>query len=67
VQRTLEAASSVSVVREVEVGARMRLSDASDEALAPLELVERYLASRQVPADRVEALLAEARALMETT
>lgn len=67
VQRTLEAASSVSVVRQVEVGARMRLSDASAEALAPLELVERYLASRQVPADRVEALLAEARALMETT
>jgi exonuclease SbcD len=67
VQRTLEAASSVSVVRQVEVGARMRLSEASAEALAPLELVERYLASRQVPADRVEALLAEARALMETT
>jgi len=66
VHQQLASAASVSVVRQVEAEARMRLAEASAEALGPLELVERYLQSRQVPAGRMEALLAQARELMDT-
>lgn len=64
VQRALAEASNVTVVREVEFEARARLGDVAPEALTPLELVERYFQARQVPPERIKALLGKAEELL---
>ncbi|MCC6799034.1 MAG: exonuclease SbcCD subunit D [Anaerolineae bacterium] len=50
--------------RSVERPARLRLG-ATPEGLTPVELLERYLATKEVPADRVSLLLDHAREIFE--
>lgn len=61
-----EAASSLTVAREVEAPTRTRLGDTAPEALAPLELLERYLEARDVTETRRADLLERAASLLET-
>ena len=49
-----------AIVRNVERPARLRLGT-SPEGLAPDQLLERYLASKEVPFERIEVLLDHAR------
>ncbi len=62
----LEAGANhvASLQRSVERPARLRLGS-TPEGLTPLELLERYLASKEVPAERVALLLEHARQLFE--
>lgn len=60
----LSRAASVSVRREVESETRARLGDLAPESLAPLELLERYFASRNVEPERARRLLARAEDLL---
>jgi exonuclease SbcD len=49
-----------AITRNVERPARLRLGT-SPEGLAPDQLLERYLASKEIPFDRIEVLLEHAR------
>ncbi len=49
-----------AIMRHVERPARLRLGT-SPEGLAPDQLLERYLASREIPSDRIDVLLDHAR------
>lgn len=61
-----EGVNHVAVIqRTIERPARMRLG-ASPEGLPPDQLLERYLASKQVPIERIEVLLDHARQIFET-
>jgi exonuclease SbcD len=60
----LSEAASVSVRREVESETRARLGDLAPESLGPLELLERYFASRGVEPERVQRLLGQAEGLL---
>ncbi len=63
--RALEAAYFVAALqKEVERAERMRLGAVSVEALTPLELLERYLQTKEVPAERAKLLLKHAEALI---
>jgi exonuclease SbcD len=53
-----------AIVRNVERPARLRLG-ASPEGLAPDQLLERYLASKDAPFDRIELLLDHARQIFD--
>jgi exonuclease SbcD len=61
----LVGASSVQIGREIEQPARARLGDIAPESLRPLELLARYLESRQVEPERARSLLARAHQLLE--
>jgi exonuclease SbcD len=65
VQAELAEASSLVVARDVESIARIRLGDATPEALSPLQLVERYFVDQGAAADRVAALVERAAELLE--
>jgi len=66
VRRALDAAYYVAGVSiEVERTYRQRLGGDSFEELTPAELLERYLESREVPPERIEVLLDQAREVME--
>jgi exonuclease SbcD len=54
-----------AIVRNVERPARLRLGT-SPEGLTPDELLERYLASKEVPFERIEVLLEHARQIFGT-
>ena len=64
IEKSLEQAESVSIVREVEIEARARLGDLAPEALTPMELVEKYFHSRDEPPERIKALMAKAEELL---
>lgn len=53
-----------ALTRSVERPARLRLG-ATPEGLTPVELLERYLATKEVPADRIDLLVEHARELFE--
>jgi exonuclease SbcD len=53
-----------AIQRDVERPARLRLG-ASPEGLTPDQLLERYLMSKDVPAERIDVLLAHARHIFE--
>jgi hypothetical protein len=63
--KTLAAATSYSLSRDIEDEVRARLGDLSPEALTPLELLEMYLKSREVEPDRIKRLVEKATALLE--
>jgi exonuclease SbcD len=67
VHAALPEVASVAVIREVDVESRARLGNLSPEALSPLELVRAYFETRSVEPDRLEALLAKAAELLEST
>jgi exonuclease SbcD len=59
-------ANHVAVVqRQVERPARMRLGP-TPEGLTPDQLLERYLFSREIPPDRIDLLIEQARMIFET-
>ncbi|MGQ9489463.1 MAG: metallophosphoesterase family protein [Anaerolineae bacterium] len=63
--RALEGAYFVAALqKEVERAERMRLGAVSVEALTPLELLERYLQTKETPAERAKLLLAHAETLI---
>lgn len=63
--RALEGAYFVAALqKEVKRAERMRLGAVSVEALTPLELLERYLQTKEVPAERAKLLLEHAEALI---
>lgn len=66
IRSQLEAASSLTIAREVESEERARLGEVSPEALTPLELIERYFESRDLPQERRGELLERARSLLES-
>jgi exonuclease SbcD len=53
-----------AIVRHVERPARLRLGT-SPEGLMPEQLLERYLASKEIPFERIEVLLDHARQIFE--
>jgi exonuclease SbcD len=53
-----------AIQRDVERATRMRLGT-SPEGLLPDQLLERYLASREIPFDRIDELLQHARQIFE--
>ncbi|MGD8603826.1 MAG: exonuclease SbcCD subunit D [Anaerolineales bacterium] len=63
--KTLAAATSYSLSRDIDDEVRARLGDLSPEALTPLELLEMYLKSREVEPDRIKRLVEKATALLE--
>jgi len=65
IEGALANTASFTVAREIEDEVRARLGDISPEELTPLELVKRYFESRDVDAERVDALLAKAGELLE--
>ncbi len=63
--RALEGAYFVAALqKEVERADRTRLGAVSVEALTPVELLERYLQTKEVPAERAKLLLEHAAALI---
>ena len=64
IEKSMERAASVSIVREVEIEARARLGDLAPEELTPLELVEKYFHSREEPPKRIKALMTKAEELL---
>ncbi len=60
VQKAAESASHLIIQQEVLREARARLGLTGTETLTPLQLLERYLATKQIPQDRIADLLAEA-------
>ncbi|MGC8779796.1 MAG: metallophosphoesterase family protein [Anaerolineae bacterium] len=63
--RALEGAYFVAALqKEVERTDRMRLGAVSVEALTPVELLERYLQTKKVPAERAKLLLEHAATLI---
>lgn len=63
--RALEGAYFVAALqKEVERAERTRLGAVSVEALTPLELLERYLQTKEAPAERAKLLLEHAEALI---
>lgn len=60
VEATLEEASAVNVIREVESASRIRLGDAAVEALTPQQLVGRYFEGQGVTGTRLAGLLEKA-------
>ena len=53
-----------ALTRNVERPARLRLGS-TPEGLTPVELLERYLQTKEVPADRIEVLVEHAREIFE--
>ena len=64
IENALSQAASVSIVREVEIDARVRLKDLAAEELTPLELVEQYFQARDETAERIQALKVKAEELL---
>lgn len=64
VHAALARAASVTIAREVETDARLRLGNLAPESLTPLELLQRYFESRKVEPDRMRELLAHAEDLL---
>ncbi len=65
IHRALEGAYFVAALqKEVERAERTRLGAISVEALTPLELLERYLQTKETPAERAKLLLEHAEALI---
>ncbi|MFP3853344.1 MAG: exonuclease SbcCD subunit D [Anaerolineales bacterium] len=64
VLKAFEAASHVTINREVEAEARARLGTDAPEALTPMELLDKYLEARQVDPGRREELLQRAEDLL---
>jgi hypothetical protein len=65
IKRALEGAYFVaSLQKEVERSGRQRLGGVSVEALAPIELLARYLEVKETPQERASLLLEHAEALL---
>jgi exonuclease SbcD len=64
IEAALPKASSVTIAREVEIDPRVRLGDLAPEALTPLQLIEEYFQSKDMPSQRVEALKDKAEELI---
>ena len=67
IQEVAQEAMSFSIIREVETDERARLGDLEPETLAPIELLERYLSTREIDPERVDVLLAKAQELFGTS
>jgi exonuclease SbcD len=67
IQEVAQEAMSFSIIREVETDERARLGDLEPETLAPIELLERYLSTREVDPERMDVLLAKAQELFDTS
>jgi len=67
IQEVAQEAMSFSIIREVETDERARLGDLEPETLAPIELLERYLSTREVDPERMDVLLARAQELFDTS
>ncbi len=66
VRRLLAAAHFVgAIVREVERGARVRLTGLAPEEMSDRQLLERYFETRDVPPERIRLLLERAARLFE--
>jgi exonuclease SbcD len=65
IRSRLDIASSVSVQRQVDTEVRARLGVESPETLSSLQLIERYLHAREVPAERIEVLLKKTQELID--
>jgi DNA repair protein SbcD/Mre11 len=69
-RRALEEAGTyyiAGIERQVEQSRRIRLTGDAIEGLGPIELLERYLETRSVPAERIELLVKHAKGLMHGT
>jgi exonuclease SbcD len=67
IQEVAQEAMSFSMIREVETDERARLGDLEPETLAPIELLERYLSTREIDPERIDVLLAKAQELLDTS
>ncbi len=65
IREAAEGAMSFSMIREVETDARARLGDLEPETLAPIELLERYLSTREIDPERIDVLLGKAQELLD--
>lgn len=63
--KSLAAAASYSLSREIEDETRARLGELSPELLSPVELLEKYFESRQIDPARIKLLVEKARHLLE--
>ena len=66
IQAVVHEAMSFSIIREVETDERARLGDLEPETLAPIELLERYLSTREIDPERMDVLLGRAQELFNT-
>jgi exonuclease SbcD len=67
VEKALAGANYVAAfVKETERPERVRLGGASPESLTPAELLERYLASRETPAERAKTLIEHAEKIFQS-
>jgi len=65
-RRALQAAYYIAgITKEVERAYRQRLGGDSPEGLAPAELLARYLASKELPPDRIKVLLKHAEEILQ--
>ncbi len=64
IHAALEEVSSLTIQKEVEQEARLRLHDLAPESLTPLELLRRYFESRNEDPQRLQALLEKAEAMI---
>ncbi|MGA2820093.1 MAG: exonuclease SbcCD subunit D [Anaerolineales bacterium] len=67
VLRALAGSAHVAIQKEILRPDRTRLGNASPEALAPPQLLDRYFQSKGVPAERLASLLALAGSLLGDT
>ncbi len=66
--RALDGAYYVSAInKEIERQTRQRLGGQSPEGLAPEELLRRYFEAKGTPPERIEALLAQAKQMLQQT
>ena len=55
------------IIKEIEWGVRSRLGAISVESMTPLELLERYFDTKDLPQKEKEALLADAQRVISET
>lgn len=66
IEKALEPANYIAaIVKETERPERVRLGGAAPESLTPAELLERYLESKNTPAERTKTLLQHAETVFE--
>ncbi len=65
IQEFAQETMSFSIIREIETDARARLGNLEPETLTPLELLERYLSTREVAPERIDVLLGKAQELLD--
>jgi exonuclease SbcD len=64
IRAALSSAAYLTISHEVESEARARLGNLSPEELTPSQLLEQYFLARDIPAERLHALLAKAEELL---